>query len=238
MRSGVKFLSLTISLLFSPFSVEEYEGKETAYDNNDYYNNSYYGTAQVLPNKGNVKILVVPVWFNDSNVFFNTSQKEQILEDIEYTMNANRPNTELSSVKQYYEAQSHGAITMDITVSDFYSSTTSYQNYTDNIESKLKHKDGSRIELASDISIDGIMAMAENYIYEIKDEGLGPVRVRTAYYSAADISGIVEEACRLAIEHLQINKLSTPIPLNKSMFEKAFDKIRPSIYRNINFIFN
>lgn len=97
------------------------------------------------------------------------------------------------------------------------------------IESKLKHKDGSRIELASDISIDGIMAMAENYIYEIKDEGLGPVRVRTAYYSAADISGIVEEACRLAIEHLQINKLSTPIPLNKSMFEKAFDKIRPSI---------
>ena len=67
------------------------------------------------------------------------------------------------------------------------------------------------------------------YIYEIKDEGLGPVRVRTAYYSAADISGIVEETCRLAIEHLQINKLSTPIPLNKSMFEKAFDKIRPSI---------
>ena len=42
-----------------------------------YYNNNYYGTAQVLPNKGNVKILVVPVWFNDSNVFFNTSQKEQ-----------------------------------------------------------------------------------------------------------------------------------------------------------------
>lgn len=123
------------------FEVEEYEGKETAYDNNDYYNNNYYGTAQVLPNKGNVKILVVPVWFNDSNVFFNTSQKEQILEDIEYTMNANRPNTELSSVKQYYEAQSYGAITMDIKVSDFYISNTSYKDYTDNNQNSKTNND-------------------------------------------------------------------------------------------------
>lgn len=123
------------------FEVEEYEGKETAYDNNDYYNNNYYGTAQVLPNKGNVKILVVPVWFNDSNVFFNTSQKEQILEDIEYTMNANRPNTELSSVKQYYEVQSYGAITMDIKVSDFYISNTSYKDYTDNNQNSKTNND-------------------------------------------------------------------------------------------------
>jgi M6 family metalloprotease-like protein len=123
------------------FEVEEYEGKETAYNNNDYYNNNYYGTAQVLPNNGNVKILVVPVWFNDSNVFFNTSQKEQILEDIEYTMNANRPNTELSSVKQYYEAQSYGAITMDIKVSDFYISNTSYKDYTDNNQNSKTNND-------------------------------------------------------------------------------------------------
>lgn len=123
------------------FEVEKYEGKETAYDNNDYYNNNYYGTAQVLPNKGNVKILVVPVWFNDSNVFFNTSQKEQILEDIEYTMNANRPNTELSSVKQYYENQSYGAITMDIKVSDFYTSNTSYKDYTDNNQNSKTNND-------------------------------------------------------------------------------------------------
>lgn len=123
------------------FEVEEYEGKETTYDNNDYYNNNYYGTAQVLPNNGNVKILVVPVWFNDSNVFFNTSQKEQILEDIEYTMNANRPNTELSSVKQYYEAQSYGAITMDIKVSDFYTSNTSYKDYTDNNQNSKTNND-------------------------------------------------------------------------------------------------
>lgn len=131
--------SVTYDVRF--FEVEEYEGKETAYNNNDYYNNNYYGTAQVLPNNGNVKILVVPVWFNDSNVFFNTSQKEQILEDIEYTMNANRPNTELSSVKQYYEAQSYGAITMDIKVSDFYISNTSYKDYTDSNQNSKANND-------------------------------------------------------------------------------------------------
>lgn len=96
------------------------------------------------------------------------------------------------------------------------------------IESKLRHKDGTKIAL-DDITIDDIMAMAENYTYSVEDEGLGPVRTRTAYYSAADISGIVEEACRLAVEKLQERKSSIAIPLTREMFEKAFDKIRPSI---------
>ena len=119
------------------YEVKEYEGKTTAYTNNDLYNNHLYGKASILPNSGNVKILVIPVWFNDSNKFFKESQKDQIIEDIKYTMTGNRPNTELSSVKQYYETQSYGAITMDITVSEFYSSSTSYKDYTDS-ESNYK----------------------------------------------------------------------------------------------------
>ena len=114
------------------YDVKEYEVKTTAYTNNDLYNNHLYGKASILPNSGNVKILVIPVWFNDSNKFFKESQKDQIIEDIKYTMTGNRPSTEISSVKQYYETQSYGAITMDITVSEFYSSSTSYKDYTDN----------------------------------------------------------------------------------------------------------
>lgn len=53
----------------------------------------------------------------------------------------------------------------------------------------------------------------------------------TAYYSAADICGIVEEACRLALEKIQAEKGDKPIPLTKEMFDKAFVKINPSISR-------
>lgn len=128
------------------YNALEYEGDSTAYNFNDLYNNHVYGYASVLPNTEKVKLLVIPVWFNDSNKFFNESQKMQIIEDIEYTMNGNRPNTELYSVKQYYELQSYGAIQMDIKVSDFYSSDTSYQDYSDNLEDKV---DNSHI-LATD----------------------------------------------------------------------------------------
>ena len=56
-----------------------------------------------------------------------------------------------------------------------------------------------------------------------------PDQIEFAYYSAAEISGIVEEACRTAIEYLKQRKSSMVIPLTREMFEKAFDKIRPSI---------
>lgn len=189
------------------FEVEEYEGKETAYNNNDYYNNNYYGTAQVLPNKGNVIILVVPVWFNDSNVFFNTSQKEQILEDIEYTMNANRPNTELSSVKQYYEAQSYGAITMDIKVSDFYISNTSYKDYTDNNQNSKTNNDNilatdaiswyfennkdekfEDYDLNSDGYLDGIILLYGANYYGNKSDGNSSYAFESTNYGNEDYS--------------------------------------------------
>lgn len=136
-----KYQEKEVSYDVKYYSPDEYEGINSSYDNNDFYNNSYYGKANVLSNKGSVKILVVPVWFEDSNVFFNVSQKEQIIEDIEYTMKGNRPNTELSSVKQYYESQSYGEITMDINISDFYSSSTSYKDYTDRSDNSKANND-------------------------------------------------------------------------------------------------
>ena len=85
---------------------------------------------------------------------------------------------------------------------------------------------------AGRIALDGVTAedvldMTERLT--VKDTPLGRVSVREAYYSAADICGIVEEACRLALEQLQAAKSKTPIPLTRAMFEKAFEKIPPSI---------
>ena len=130
---------ITITYDVKYYHAKEYEGDNTTYVINDLFNNYVYGTANVLPNDGKVKLLVIPVWFNDSNKFFNESQKPQIIEDIEYTMNSTRPNTELYSVKQYYEMQSYGAIQMDIKVSDFYYSSTSYCDYSDNLDTKVSN---------------------------------------------------------------------------------------------------
>ena len=77
------------------------------------------------------------------------------------------------------------------------------------------------------ISAEDVLDMTERAT--VKETSLGRVSVRDAYYSAADICGIIEEACRLALEQLQEAKSRTPIPLTREMFEKAFEKIPPSI---------
>ena len=48
-------------------------------------------------------------------------------------------------------------------------------------------------------------------------------------YSGADICGIIEEACRLAIERLVETRSTQIIPLTREMFEKSFSKKTPSI---------
>lgn len=94
------------------------------------------------------------------------------------------------------------------------------------IESKLRG-----IALANDITLDDILEMTERK--KAYDGLIGRIAVTDAYYSAADLCGIVEEACRLAIEKIQTDGLSTHIPLTRAMFEKAFDKIPASIPREL-----
>lgn len=91
------------------------------------------------------------------------------------------------------------------------------------IQGKLKG-----IEL-DDITVEGILDLAEYHTHTEQETELGKIEVKSAYYSGADISGIVEEACRIALERLQETNTTVPIPLTKEMFEKAFKKIPPSI---------
>ena len=89
------------------------------------------------------------------------------------------------------------------------------------IQSKLKG-----IELADDISIEDILEMSEREF--IRQTDMGPVSEK-GYYSAADLCGILEEACRVALEQIQASGGTQPIPLTRAMFEKAFLKTPPSI---------
>ena len=88
----------------------------------------------------------------------------------------------------------------------------------------------------SGIALDGITAaevldMSKGVTY--KETALGMVAAQTDYYSAADLCGIIEEACRLALEKLQESGSTTPIPLTRDMFERAFKKIPPSISQEL-----
>ncbi len=89
------------------------------------------------------------------------------------------------------------------------------------IESKLKG-----IEL-SDITSEEVLNMTETYTR--KKLEVGSISVVDSYYSAADICGIIEEACRLALEQIQKAGANCVIPLTREMFEKAFAKLKPSI---------
>lgn len=89
------------------------------------------------------------------------------------------------------------------------------------IEGKLKN-----IELDG-VTVDDVLAMTERVSYQ--ETSIGKVPIVAGYYSAADICGLVEEACRIAIEQIQAANSSKPIPLTKEMFEKAAEKVVPSI---------
>ena len=89
------------------------------------------------------------------------------------------------------------------------------------IQGKLKG-----IELADDISVEDILEMSEREF--IRQTDMGPVSEK-GYYSAADLCGILEEACRIALEQIQAAGGTQPIPLTRAMFEKAFLKTPPSI---------
>ena len=90
------------------------------------------------------------------------------------------------------------------------------------IEGKLKG-----IDLEPGLTYEQILDMTERT--RVEQTALGAVTAPSAYYSAADLCGALEEACRLALEELEAKGESKPIPLRRDMFEAAFKKIPPSI---------
>lgn len=94
------------------------------------------------------------------------------------------------------------------------------------IRSKLKD---IAVEGDKEVFITKLLQMASGKKMEYSETMGGEVEQVVGYYSGADISAIVEEACRIALEWLEKNKQTEPIPLTMAMFEKAFAKIPPSI---------
>ena len=103
-------------------------------------NNSMY-TLSTTPTVGECNILVIPVWFTNSNSFIQTAYRNKVKEDIEKAYFGTNEETGWRSAKTYYEEESHGALTYNGVVSDWYEcgdSSSVYANDGDATTSLVK----------------------------------------------------------------------------------------------------
>ena len=95
--------------------------KQTYKDYGKYYSYS----VDYCPANGDVKLLIIPVWFTDSGNYINSSKKSAVLNDIKKAYLGTNEETGWRSVKTYYEELSSGAVTLTGTVSDWFNSAYS-----------------------------------------------------------------------------------------------------------------
>lgn len=85
---------------------------------------------KITPLVGNVKILVIPVWFSDSDEFINNNQKNQILSDLNTMLFDTENNVKFRSLKQYYLEESYGRLNLYGSVKDWYELGLSYKDFS------------------------------------------------------------------------------------------------------------
>ena len=103
---------------------------------NDYIKNNIYPLS-ATPTVGKAKLLVIPVWFNDSSDFINEDKKMNVREDISAAYFGKNTDIGWRSVKSYYEEESHGKLKLDGTVSNWYFPNTSYRTYKSDADHSL-----------------------------------------------------------------------------------------------------
>ena len=113
------------------------EAKHASYTYSDLYKNSTY-TVSTTPSVGEANLIVVPIWFTDSSNYILQANKENVREDINTAYFGFDSATGWKSVKTYYEQESHGALTIDGTVTDWYNcnKASSYYGNDDEYLSK------------------------------------------------------------------------------------------------------
>ena len=88
---------------------------------------SFEGTTRTTPNSGDVKCLVIPIWFNNSSSYVSdledgngVSQKEQIRQDLNTVIFGESDDLAYESVASFYYKESHGAFYLSGTVTPWY----------------------------------------------------------------------------------------------------------------------
>ncbi len=107
---------------------------ELKYTYDDYTEQAGYDSC---PQTGNVKLLIIPIWFTDSTSYVSDSKKESVRSDIQKAYVGTNTDTGWRSVKTFYEEESLGKLSLSATVSSWYSCGKASSYYeTDNDTSK------------------------------------------------------------------------------------------------------
>lgn len=109
----------------------------------EYIKNNVYPLS-MSPSTKKANLLVIPVWFTDSNKYIDTSKKETVREDIRTVYFGKNIDTGWRSVKTYYEEESHDAnLKISGDVSEWYepgvSSTSYYVDSSTNGPTRTKN---------------------------------------------------------------------------------------------------
>ena len=143
------------------------------YTYNDVIKNNLYDLSSA-PNSGDVRLLIVPVWFTDSSSYILSSRKDYVREDIRKAYFGTENETGWHSVRTYYEKESMGRVRLDGTVTDWYACerrSTSFYSERDGADATMdlataaanwyfaNHPSDPRTNYDSDADgyIDGIM---------------------------------------------------------------------------------
>ena len=118
--SGCSLLFRLVSNLTAKENITTLSKADIEYTYRDYTKNSIY-SIDSAPSTGDVKLLVIPVWFNDSNEYISTmTAKNRVISDIEKVYFGDESETGWHSVSSYYKEESRGKLTLSGTVSNWY----------------------------------------------------------------------------------------------------------------------
>ena len=122
-KNETEKVSSTFELSITPtMSVVHMNETYRDYSKNTAYGNSY----SVCPSTGNPKLLVIPVWFSDSNKII-TKSRDHVRDDIRKAYFGTPEDTGWNSVASYYNYESHGRLNLSGTISNWYECGISYK---------------------------------------------------------------------------------------------------------------
>ena len=106
------------------------------YSYRDYMDN-YNTTSNAIPNQGEPEILIIPVYFSDSNDFIPEDKKEVVRSDIQKCFLGTKEDCGFESVTSYYSNLSMGKCNLKCNVTEWINVEESYELYTSSEESTL-----------------------------------------------------------------------------------------------------
>ncbi|MBP5216222.1 MAG: hypothetical protein J6038_00115, partial [Bacilli bacterium] len=110
----------------------------------DVLRNDWYGGSDYTPASGSPKLLIIPIWFTDSDQYISASKKEAVRQDIGTAYLGSAEDVGWESVKTFYQKESGGTLLLQGTLANWYEAGKASTDYAHDI---VKDQD---VDYASD----------------------------------------------------------------------------------------